>query len=165
MTVSHKAPPPSEALSRVQGSRVRGFFEWLFGILGGIATFLGFFVLFADGDQWIGIGGDLSWRVGDISSEWAYGLLVGGLVLLILALGMAFVGRPAVARGEQTVSTSLTDLLWHGGLFLVVNTFLWLQDIALGDGLNYAFWTTIPWGIGLAIHAFVVSRNRTAGIR
>ena len=116
MTLSHKAPPQSEALSRMQGSRVRGFFEWLFGILGGIATFLGLFVLFADVDQWIGIGGDLSWRVGDISSTWAYGLLVGGLVLLILALGMAFLGRPAVARGEQIVSTSGRWKFEVGGL-------------------------------------------------
>lgn len=160
MTVSHKAPPQSEAVSRMRGSRARGFFEWLFGILGGIATFLALFVLFADGDQWIGIGGDLSWRVGDITSAWAYGLLVGGLVLLILALSMAFLGKPAVTSRARTDSTGLTDLYWHSGFFLVVNAFLWLQDIALGDGLNYAFWTTIPWGIGLAIHAFVVLRER-----
>ena len=162
MTLSHKAPPQSEALSRMQGRRVRGFFEWLFGILGGIATFLGLFVLFADGDQWIGIGGDLSWRVGDISSTWAYGLLVGGLVLLILALGMAFLGKPSTASGARADSTGMTDLVWHSGFFLVVNAFLWLQDIALGDGLNYAFWTTIPWAIGLAIHGFVVFRGRVA---
>ncbi len=141
-------------------SPVRGFFEWLFGIVGGIATFLGLFILFADGDQWIGIGGDLSWRVGDISSAWAYGLLAGGLGLLILALGMTFLGRPVGASRARTVSTGFTDLYWHAGLFVAVNAFLWLQDIALGDGLNYAFWATIPWGIGLAIHAFVLSSQR-----
>lgn len=162
MTVSHRAPPRTEDPERMRASPVRGFFEWLFGIIGGIATFLGLFVLFADGDQWVGIGGDLSWRVGDISSAWAYGLLVGGLVLLVLALGLVFYGRTAGVARTRTGSAGLTDLYWHTGFFLVVNAFLWLQDIALGDGLNYAFWATIPWGIGLASHAFVVLRERVA---
>lgn len=92
MTVCHKGPPRSETSSEMQRSPARGFVEWFFGILGGIATFLGLIVLFADGDQWIGFGGDLSWRVADIPSAWAYGLLVGGFVLLILALGWPFSG-------------------------------------------------------------------------
>ncbi len=36
-------------------------------------AFLGVFILVADEDQYVGIGGDLSWRVGDISSAWATG--------------------------------------------------------------------------------------------
>lgn len=67
-----------------------------------------------------------------------------------------------MASTERTEATGLTELFWHSGFFLVVNAFLWLQDIALGDGLNHAFWTTIPWGVGLAIHAFVVFRGRVA---
>lgn len=34
-----------------------------------------------------------------------------------------------------------------------MNAFIWIQDIAIGGGVSYAYWITIPWGIGLAIHA------------
>ena len=46
-----------------------------------------------------------------------------------------------------------SSLLWHAGVFVVVNAFLWIQDIVAGGGLEYAYWTTLPWGAGLAIHA------------
>ena len=56
----------------------------------------------------------------------------------------------------------LTDLLWHIGVFVVVNAFLWIQDIAAGGGLDYAYWTTIAWGFGLLLHilAFMFGRRR-----
>ncbi len=38
------------------------------GIVGGIAAFLGLFILFGPEDEYVGLGGDFSWRVGDISS-------------------------------------------------------------------------------------------------
>ena len=41
----------------------------------------------------------------------------------------------------------------HGTAFAIVNAFLWLQDIVAGGGLEYAYWPTIPWGIGLIAHA------------
>ncbi len=128
------------------------FMEWLLGILGGIAAFLGAFILLADDGQYVGIGGDLSWRVGDISATWAYGLLIGGIALLLITLAMIVGARrsPGMARAS---GSGLTNLLWHAGIFVVVNAFIWLQDIALGDGLGYAYWITIPWGVGLAIHA------------
>ncbi len=44
-------------------------------------------------------------------------------------------------------------LLWHTGFFIVVNAFLWIQDMLLGGGVDYAYWTTIPWGFGLTLHA------------
>lgn len=152
MTVSHRAPPRRDVSKEQRVGPSKGFAEWFLGIVGGISTFLGLFILFADADQYIGIGGDLSWRVGDISSAWAYGLLTGGLVLLVIALAMVY-----YAKGGQhrTASTGRTDLVWHAGIFLVVNAFLWAQDIIIGGGLEYAYWTTIPWGIGLLIHAAV----------
>jgi len=61
---------------------------WVLGIVGVIATFLGFFILFAGENQSVGLGGDLSWRVGDISSAWAYGLLAGGIALLLAVLAL-----------------------------------------------------------------------------
>jgi hypothetical protein len=55
-----------------------------------------------------------------------------------------------------------SDLLWHVAIFVVVNAFLWIQDIAAGGGVDYAYWTTIPWGIGLLIHvaAYIVGERR-----
>ena len=41
----------------------------------------------------------------------------------------------------------------HSGMSVAVNTFLWIRDIAIGEGVNYASWITIPRGIGLAINA------------
>ena len=157
MTVSHRAPPRRDVSKGQRVGPSRGFAEWLLGIVGGISTFLGLFILFADADQYVGIGGDLSWRVGDISSGWAYGLLAGGVVLLAFALAMVYNAR---GRRHRTDSTDLTDLMWHAGIFLVVNAFLWAQDIIVGGGLDYAYWATIPWGIGLATHAAVYYSSR-----
>lgn len=136
-----------------------GVTEWILGIVGGIALFLGFFVMFAGEGQSIGLGGDLSWEVGEISDVWMYGLIVGGAVLLVTAVSMAIVGR----RMTPVESSPLADLLVHTGVFLVVNAFIWAQDIALGDGVNYAWWITVPWGIGLLTHAgvYLASRSRT----
>lgn len=126
--------------------------EWVLGVVGGIAAFLGFFILFGGGDQSIGIGGDVSWRVEDIAVAWGYGLIAAGIV--------AGVGLWLLLRRERHLGavgadprTSRTDLYVHGTVFLLVNAFLWVQDIVIGDGLNYALWVTIPWGIGLLVHA------------
>lgn len=139
----------SSRTPRGPGWRVAG---WVLGIVGGISAFLGLFILFAGEDQYVGIGGDLSWRVGDISSAWMYGLLIGGGLALLMALGMiAFSGaRVEPAQGD---SADLAELIWHAGIFTVVNAFIWVQDIAIGGGVEYAYWVTIPWGIGLGIHA------------
>lgn len=129
-----------------------GFGEWILGIFGGIATFLGLFILLADEDQFVGFGGDWAWRVGDIDTVWAYVLLITGVVLLFGALAMVYAGR----RRTPVPSTPMTDLLLHAVVFFVVNAFIWVQDFASGGGLEYAYWVTIPWGAGLAIHALAV---------
>ena len=46
-----------------------------------------------------------------------------------------------------------TDFMWHLATFVIVNGFLWLLDFGQGGGLNWAFWPTLGWGIGLAFHA------------
>jgi hypothetical protein len=33
---------------------------------------------------------------------------------------------------------------------------IWLLDAVTGGGIEWAYWTTIPWGIGLAIHGVVL---------
>ena len=51
---------------------------WLLGILGGISVFVGLFALFGNESSSIGLGGDLSWQVSEITDAWMYGLLIGG---------------------------------------------------------------------------------------
>ena len=120
-----------------QDTSVKGggwiFTEWLTGIVGGIAAFLGLFIMFGPEDEYVGLGGDLAWRVGDISNAWMYSLLIGVAV----------------------VAAAVVDLVLHAGVFTVVNAFVWIQDFAIGGGLDYALWVTIPWAVGLAIHAGV----------
>ena len=50
-------------------------------------------------------------------------------------------------------ASDFTGLMWHAGTYVIVNAFLWILDIAGGDGVQWAYWVTIPWGIGLAFHA------------
>ncbi len=53
-------------------------------------------------------------------------------------------------------------LMWHTAAFIIVNAFLWGLDIVQGGGLEWAFWTTIPWGLGLAFHvaAYLLEESR-----
>lgn len=45
-----------------------------------------------------------------------------------------------------------TDVLWHVATYIIVNIFLWGIDIVGGDGVNWAYWVTIGWGVGLGFH-------------
>jgi hypothetical protein len=139
-----RAGPPSQRPLRVS--------EWVLGIVGGITAFLGLFILFGGEDQSIGIGGDVSWRVGDIAIGWGYGLLAAGIVAGAVVFWLVRRDRrlPASSAREPL---DHADLYVHAVVFLLVNAFIWAQDIVIGDGLNYALWVTIPWGVGLAIHA------------
>ena len=64
----------------------------LLGIFGAIGIFLGLFILFAGDGQYLGFW-DSTWRVGDISEWWGYGLLSAGGVLWVIALGWILAGR------------------------------------------------------------------------
>lgn len=127
--------------------------EWVLGIVGGIAAFLGFFILFGPEEEYVGLGGDLSWRVGDISTAWTWSLLIGGLVLFAAAVGMVLYRRMQPRAAVSPAVAARSDLYTHAVVFLIVNAFIWVQDIAIGGGVEYAFWVTIPWGIGLLAHA------------
>ncbi len=63
-------------------------------------------------------------------------------------------GSTAEERARQRVDDR-NGLLVHTVVFVLVNAFLWIQDLLAGGGIDWAYWTTIPWGIGLAIHATV----------
>ncbi len=60
----------------------------------------------------------------------------------------------AEERAEQRVEER-KGLMIHSVVFVLVNALLWAQDLIAGGGLDWAYWTTIAWGIGLAIHASV----------
>lgn len=134
--------------------------EWMFAILGMISLAVGTVVLVAGDDEYVGLGGDVSWRVGDLSPWWGYGLLAAGAAFVLAALALVRRDRMHAAAGETSARSNTTDLLIHTGAFVLVNGLLWAQDIALGDGLNYAFWATIPWAIGLAFQAYGTLRER-----
>lgn len=56
-------------------------------------------------------------------------------------------------RSARARAKSLADLLWHIGAFVIVNAFLWLMDLTLGDGgADWAYWITVFWGLALAFH-------------
>ncbi|MGI9615012.1 MAG: 2TM domain-containing protein [Acidimicrobiales bacterium] len=47
----------------------------------------------------------------------------------------------------------LTGLIWHLGTFLIINAFFWVLDLVIGqEGIQWAFWITIFWSVGLAFH-------------
>lgn len=127
--------------------------EWVLGIVGSIVAFLGLFVLFAGEDSYIGLGGSLMWQVGDIAPAWGYGMLIGGVVLLA-GTGALLLWERRHPR-EYSPQSERTGLITHIVAFVLVNALLWMQDVAMGGGLKYAYWVTIPWGIGLIVHVIV----------
>jgi hypothetical protein len=152
---------PTHGNERMGGGPGWHFTEWALGIVGGIGLFLGLFTLFASDESSIGLGGDWTWQVGEITTVWKYTFVVGGATLVLIAVTMAVMGRKRV-RPAGRIDAELSNLIWHAGIFLAVNAFIWLQDIALGGGIDYALYTTIPWGIGLAVHAIAYTRSRRA---
>jgi hypothetical protein len=74
-------------VTRVHTGETRRVGEWLLAVFGGIAAFLGGFLLLAPDTSTvsIGFGGDWSWTVAELGDGWGYGLLAGGLVALVAA--------------------------------------------------------------------------------
>ena len=162
MTVPLQSPHPSTTTPAPRANRT-GFrvTEWVLGIVGAIAAFVGAFILLGGDDQSVGLGGEVSWRVGDIDQAWGFGLLIAGAVALVVAIALAIRDRTHRTAGEAAARSGMSDVLTHAVIFLVVNAFLWMQDFALGGWLDYAYWITIPWGIGLVIHAVTVHREES----
>ena len=60
---------------------------------------------------------------------------------------------PDAAERARARAKALADLYWHVGTFVIINAFLWLIDLTLGDdGITWAPWVTAAWGLGLAFH-------------
>ncbi len=162
MAATHDVPVGGGGTQHTGVGPVWAFTEVLLGILGVICLGVGVVILAAGDDQYVGLGGDLSWRVGDIPEVAAWGLLIGGAVLLAVMVGMVLIGRSASVGQAGAKDRPRQELIVHATAFAIVNGFLWLQDFAAGGGIEYAYWTTIPWGIGLIAHAFayLTVRNR-----
>ncbi len=59
---------------------------------------------------------------------------------------------------RSTPSQLRTALLVHAVAYLLVNLVLLVVDLSTSGGLWF-FWPLLGWGIGLAYHAWVVSRH------
>jgi hypothetical protein len=155
---------PSEARINDKGSTGgagwRLIVGWVLAVAGAIVAFVGGFILLAGKDQFVGMGGDLSWRVGDIDPLLAVGLLAGGVIVAVLGLGLVVLTLRAPRPPVR--DKALRDLQLHATAFVLVNAFLWVQDVVIGGGVEYAYWVTIPWGIGLTAHilAYYTGRRR-----
>lgn len=53
-------------------------------------------------------------------------------------------------------AAEVREFVLHLIVFVVANTFIVLQDLAISDGLQWAYWVFVPWGIGLIAHAVAV---------
>ncbi len=55
--------------------------------------------------------------------------------------------------------------MWHVATFAIINVALWALDIAQGGGLDWAYWPTIGWGLGVAFHvaSYVLDDSGTEG--
>lgn len=60
--------------------------------------------------------------------------------------------RAAVERAEKRVK-ELRDFWTHLAIYVVVNAGLIVLDLVQGNGLQWAYWVIIGWGIGIAAHA------------
>ena len=70
------------------------------------------------------------------------------------------------AKEQARRAKYLTDLMWHVGAFLIINAFFWALDLLVGEeGVQWAWWITLFWGVALAFHAlaYVVVGRRWDG--
>jgi len=56
----------------------------------------------------------------------------------------------------------LTGLMWHVGVYVIINIFMVFLDLLGEGGINWSIWIIAGWGLALAFHAlayFVDGRN------
>lgn len=159
MTTNYRPAPTPTVSSPVRRASLQ-VTRWVLMILGGIAAFMGLFILIGEDEQYIGIGGDVSWQVGTIDPLWGWGLLIGGALVAVggVLLMLRDRGRKDLTGAVET--SPVADLVAHAIIFLLVNSFLWVQSIVITGGVGYVIWVTLPWAVGLGIHAVSVALDR-----
>ena len=43
-------------------------------------------------------------------------------------------------------------MLWHVAAFVIINAMVWGIDYVTTDGIQWAYWVTGPWLVGLLFH-------------
>ena len=73
-------------------------------------------------------------------------------------------GLTAEERAKKRAK-EYTDLIWHVALFAIIIPMLWFIDLGSGDGVNWAYWPTIGWGLAVAFHvaSYVIDDGDTQG--
>lgn len=67
---------------------------------------------------------------------------------------MTATDTPSPAEQARRRAKYWTGLVWHAGVFIIINAFFWVLDLGLGqNGLQWAYWITGFWGLALAFHA------------
>ena len=64
--------------------------------------------------------------------------------------------QDALYRRAKERVEALKGFYVHLAVFLIINLGLFLLDLVTGGGASWFFWPLLGWGIGLAVHAFVV---------
>ena len=47
----------------------------------------------------------------------------------------------------------LTGLMWHAGVYVIINAFFVFLDNLGASGINWSIWIVFFWGFALAFHA------------
>ena len=72
--------------------------------------------------------------------------------------GVDVTERRARARARSRVA-ELQGFYAHVAVYIAVNVLLFAIDLIAGDGLQWAYWPALGWGIGLVAHAVVTFRS------
>ena len=75
---------------------------------------------------------------------------------------MAGSARRTPEERARKRAEDLVGLLWHIAVYVIVNAFLWGIDLVTDGGVDWAYWITILWGIGLLFHiaAYLIDDSR-----
>lgn len=61
--------------------------------------------------------------------------------------------QPSTRELAERRADYLTGLMWHIGSFVIINAFFWFLDAFVGqDGIQWASWITVFWGLALLFH-------------
>jgi hypothetical protein len=66
---------------------------------------------------------------------------------------MAPAGESTPEDRAHKRAKAFSGLMWHIGAFVIINAFFWILDLTTGaEGVQWAYWITVFWGLALAFH-------------